>query len=68
MPVKKISIPEDVIIGMLRSVPESSLVEIFWKAVVREDTAPLNSAEKRAVKDALDAYTHGTTTNWKSVR
>jgi len=57
MSVKTLSIPEDSLVDMLKTLPEKNLVNVFWKALAVLDTSPLTKEEKKAVKKARAEFT-----------
>jgi len=38
---KTLTLPEDVVINLLKTLPEDILVDIFWKTLVESDVSPL---------------------------
>ena len=46
MTIKTVSMPEDVVINLLRTLPEEDLVDIFWKSLVKSDISPHTEEEE----------------------
>jgi len=62
---KTVSMPEDSIIAMLRGLPQNTLVDIFSKTLIQNDTSPLTTAEKTSYQEALKKHEKGETVNWE---
>ena len=65
---KTVSVSEDSIIAMLKGLPESTLMDIFSKALIESDTAPLTVEEETSYKDALREHRRGDTTSWEELK
>jgi hypothetical protein len=65
---KTVSISEDSIIAMLKGLPESTLVDIFSKMLIRSGTSPLTDEERASFKEALKEHEKGDTINWKQLK
>lgn len=61
MTTKTVSMPEDVVINLLRTLPEEDLIDIFWKAIVQSDVSPLTEEEKNDIRKAKKELKKGKT-------
>ena len=68
MSEKSISIPESTIVNMLKELPKSSLIDIFWQVVSIPDTSPLSNNEKKDIKTAKEEYNKGETIRWQDIK
>lgn len=65
---KTVSLPQDAIINLLKTLPEDVLIDIFWKAIVEVDVSPLISEEKEEIERAKDEYRKGGTIKWENLK
>ena len=65
---KTVSISEDSIIEMLKGLPETILMDIFSKMLIRSDTSPLTDQEETSYKEALKEHEKGEIINWESLK
>ncbi len=68
MSIKTLTMPEDVIINMLKTLPEDELVDIFWKTLVESDDSPLTTEEKKEIEEAKIEFEKGETIKWEDLR
>ena len=68
MATKTVSMPEDVVINLLRTLPEEDLIDIFWKSLVKSDVSPLTEEEKNDIKKAKRELKKGETLSWENIR
>ena len=68
MSAKTVLIKEEILIAMLKNLPEDDLADIFWKVMVESDTAPLSREEKEAVEEGKKALHKGQTVPWDAIR
>lgn len=68
MTTKTLSIPEDSLVNMLKTLPAKKLVEIFWKTLVEVDVSPLTEEEKKALKAGKEELRKGETVRWENLR
>jgi len=68
MTIKTVSMPEDVVINLLRTLPEEDLIDIFWKSLVKSDVSPLTEEEKNDIKKAKKELEKGETLSWENIR
>ena len=68
MATKTVSMPEDVVINLLRTLPEEDLIDIFWKSLVKSDVSPLTEEEKNDIKKAKRELEKGETLSWENIR
>jgi len=64
---KTVSISEETIIAMLRELPESTLMDMFWKILVDSDTSPLTDEENASYREALQEHERGEVLSWQDV-
>jgi len=68
MGTKTLSMPEDAIVSLLKSLKKKTLPDIFWKAVVESDISPLKEDEKKDREKAREELKRGLTLKWKDLR
>ncbi|MBI5101304.1 MAG: hypothetical protein HZB33_05665 [Nitrospirae bacterium] len=68
MGTKTLSMPEDAIVSLLKSLEKKKLPDIFWKAVVEADISPLKEDEKKDREKAREELKRGLTLKWKDLR
>jgi hypothetical protein len=52
MSAKTLTIPEDALVNILKTLPEDELMDIFHKTDIESDTSPLSRSEKAEIKSA----------------
>jgi len=67
MTTKTVSMPEDVVINLLRTLPEEDLIDIFWKTIVQSDVSPLTEQEKNDIREAKSELKKGETHSWENI-
>ena len=65
---KTVLISEDRVITMLKELPETILMDMFAKMLVRSDTSPLTDEEETSYKEALKEHDKGEVVNWKDLK
>jgi hypothetical protein len=65
---KTLTIPEDAMVNMLKTLPEDVLVEIFWKALVESDVSPLTEEERDEIDKGRIEFEKGETIKWDSLK
>ena len=65
---KTISIPEKSIIGMLKALPQDTLVDIFSKILIESDVSPMTDEEKTSYAMALKDYQESKVTSWEDLK
>ncbi|MBI5184061.1 MAG: hypothetical protein HY999_06825 [Nitrospinae bacterium] len=65
---KTLTVPEDIFINMLKSLPEDVLIEVFWRSVVESDVSPLTQEEKEEIKRSKTEFEKGETIKWEDLR
>ncbi|MCL0035647.1 hypothetical protein M1N02_03130 [Thermodesulfovibrionales bacterium] len=68
MSSKTLSMPEDVIINMLQSLPEDTLTNLFWKTMVKSDVAPFSQEEIKDIQKGKIEFEKGETISWENIR
>lgn len=68
MPTKTLTIPEDALVNILKTLPEHELMDIFHKTVVESDTSPLSRIEKAEIISARKELTRKEAVRWKDLR
>jgi len=68
MTTKTLSMPEDVVVNMLKTLPKKDLINIFWKTLAESDVSPLTEGEKEDIKQARKEFKRGETRQWKNIR
>ena len=65
---KTLTMPEDALVNMLKTLPEDVLIEVFWRTVVTNDTASLFSDEKEAIATGRKELEKGETIKWEDIK
>jgi hypothetical protein len=68
MLAKTLTIPEDAMVNMLKTLPDDILVEVFWKALVESDVSPLTHEEKEEIDNVRVEFKKGETIKWDSLK
>ncbi|MCR4291375.1 MAG: hypothetical protein NUV76_00705 [Candidatus Kuenenia sp.] len=68
MPTKTISMPEDVVINLLKTLPEEDIIDIFWKTLIESDVSPLTDEEREKIRKAKKEFEKGETVKWENIR
>lgn len=68
MSTKIVSMSEDAVINMLKTLPEDVLIDIFWKTLVESDVSPLIEEERKELEKAKDEFVKGETIKWENLR
>ena len=68
MSSKTLSVPEEALISMLKTLPEDVLVDIFWKTLVESDVSPLTKEERDELEKGKREFEKGETVKWKNLR
>ncbi|MBM2815604.1 MAG: hypothetical protein HW421_2366 [Ignavibacteria bacterium] len=64
MELTNLSFPRQSVFLMLQSQPEHVLIDLFEELIVKSDTTPLNSTEKKEIDQAVKDYHDGKTIEW----
>ena len=65
---KTLTLPEDVVVNLLKTLPEDILVDIFWKTLVESDVSPLTKEEREAIEQGKSEFNKRETIKWKNLR
>ena len=68
MTTKTLSMPEEVVVNMLKTLPKKDLINIFWKTITESDVSPLSDEEREDVKQAKKEFRKGEARKWKNIR
>lgn len=68
MSSKTLSVPEEALISMLKTIPEDVLVDIFWKTLVESDVSPLTKEERDELEKGKREFEKGETVKWKNLK
>lgn len=68
METKTLTMPEDAVINMLKSLPEDDLIDIFWKTLVKGDVSPISKEEREDIERAKVEFEKGETIKWEDIR
>jgi len=68
MSSKTLSVPEEALISMLKTLPEDVLVDIFWKTLVESDVSPLTKEERDELEKGKREFEKGETVKWKNLK
>ena len=66
MNTRKVNLPIEAIINLLKSLDAHSREVIFEEVFIECDTTPLSKAEEKALKTAMHEYKKGETISWIS--
>jgi len=65
---KTLTLPEDVVINLLKTLPEDTLVDIFWKTLVESDVSPLTQEEREAIEQGKREFNKKETIKWEDLK
>ena len=65
---KTLTMPEDAIVNLLKSLPDDVLIDVFWKTVVESDTTALSKDEKEDIEAAKTDVKKGQTVRWEDIK
>ncbi|MEW6110342.1 MAG: hypothetical protein AB1632_14420 [Nitrospirota bacterium] len=68
MGTKTLTMPEDAIVNMLKTLPEDILIDVFWRTVVESDIAALTKEEKGLISKGKLEHIKGKTIKWQDLR
>jgi hypothetical protein len=68
MGTKTLTMPEDAIVNMLKTLPEDILIDVFWRTVVESDIAALTKEEKELISKGKLEHKKGETIKWQDLR
>lgn len=68
MTTKTLSMPEEVVVNMLKTLPKKDLINIFWKTLSESDVSPLRDEEREDIKQAKKEFKKGETQKWENIR
>jgi hypothetical protein len=68
MTSKTLTLPEDVVINMLKTLHEDTLLDIFWQTLVESDISPLTLEEKEAIEQDKNDFNKRETIKWADLR
>lgn len=68
MGTKTLTMPEDALVSMLKTLPEDILIDVFWRTVVESDITALTKQEKALIGKGKLEHKKGETIKWKDLR
>ncbi len=68
MSSKTLTLPEDALVNMLKTLPGDVLIDVFWKTIVGSDISPLSKEEKELISKAKSERKKGETIKWQDLR
>lgn len=68
MESKTLTMPEEALVAMLKTLPEDALIDIFWKTLVESDISPLTDEEKEEMEKGKIEFERGETIKWEDLR
>ena len=68
MLARTLTIPEDAMVNMLKTLPDDILVEVFWKALVESDVSPLTNDEREEIDKGKTEFEKGETIKWDTLK
>lgn len=60
------TMPEDALVSMLKTLPEDILIDVLWKTVVESDITALT--EKELIRKGKLEHKKGETIKWQDLR
>jgi len=61
-----LTMPEDALVSMLKTLPEDILIDVLWKTVVESDITALT--EKELIRKGKLEHKKGETIKWQDLR
>ncbi len=68
MGTKTLTMPEDVLVNMLKTLPQDILIDVFWRTVVESDISALTKDEKVLINKGKLEHKKGETRKWQDLR
>ncbi len=68
MGTKTLTMPEDALVNMLKTLPENILIDVFWRTVVESDITALTKEEKELISKGKLEHKKGETIKWQDLR
>jgi hypothetical protein len=68
MGTKTLTMPEDALVNMLKTLPENILIDVFWRTVVESDVSPLTKEEGELISKGKLEHKKGETIKWQDLR
>lgn len=68
MESKTLTMPEEALVAMLKTLPEDALIDIFWNTLVESDISPLTDKEKEEMEKGKIEFERGETIKWEDLR
>lgn len=65
---KTLTMPEDALVNMLKTLPEDMLIDVFWRAVVESDISALTKEERELISKGKAEHKKGETIKWQDLR
>jgi len=66
MNTRKVSLPIEAIVNLLKSLDEKSREKIFEEVFLEYDTSPLSKEEEKALNTAINEYKREETISWNN--
>ena len=63
--MEQLTISRQTLLEILKSQPESILIDLFETVMVKADTSPLTKEETKEISEAKAEYYEGKTISWK---
>lgn len=68
MGTKTLTMPEDALVNMLKTLPEDILMDVFWRTVVENDVSALTKEERELISKGKLEHKKGETIKWQDLR
>jgi hypothetical protein len=65
---KTLTLPEDALVNMLKTLPENVLIDVFWRTVVESDTSVLSDEERAEIEKSKEEHAKGETLKWEDMK
>jgi len=65
---KTLTMPEDAVVNMLKTLPEDILIDVFWRTVVESDISALSKEERELISKGKLEHKKGETIKWQDLR
>jgi len=68
MGTRTLTMPEDALVNMLKTLPEDILIDVFWRTVVETDITALAKEERELISQGKLEHKKGETIKWQDLR
>jgi hypothetical protein len=65
---RTLTMPEDALVNMLKTLSEDMLIDVFWRTVVESDISALTKEERELISKGKAEHKKGETIKWQDLR